>query len=125
MANVTDSLDMVWSQLGELEHHLDATDSHLADVGGNERLALHDARATLALARGHLRGILLMLERERQSLARLSGMIQSLRCENCHRYFEASGGAASRREYCSPACRQAAYRARLDASQVHGEAVTK
>lgn len=123
MGNVTDSLDPILAELAELEHQLDDVRSLLhRDDDEYLRMAEH-ALAALAVARASLRTLIVHTEAERRLLAQLAGLVTSLRCENCHRWFECPSATAKRREYCSPACRTAAYRARLDAyALAHPEA---
>lgn len=114
MANVTDSLEFTLEHLGELQHELDALGDELRSA------AFPDAASALlwlnawGKVAGHLAWILGRIEAEHALLVRLGEMVRSNKCSNCGRWFEVPSSSASRRRYCSAACKQAAYRARLD-----------
>lgn len=114
MGNVTDSLDFVLEHLGELQHELDALGDQIDHDADSGPVALRRTSAAWAKAAGHLAWLQARVEGERALLARLGGMIRSQKCGNCGRWFEVDSGTAERRRWCSAACRQAAYRARLD-----------
>lgn len=114
MANVTDSLDMVLDRLGELEHELDGA-CHLAiSAMGSDNEAAYAAIAALGTTQGHLQRLRDIVTQERRLLDMLGQLVHSLKCSNCGRWFEVPPHKVKRQEYCSPACRQAAYRARRD-----------
>lgn len=116
MPNVTDSLDFILDFLPEIEHQLDrvAQAVHRIDVDGPQ--ALTDAYLALSTVRADLHYAIARLGREHQALVVEGQLIRSLKCDNCLRFFEVTTGAAGTRRFCSPACKQAAYRARSDAT---------
>lgn len=116
MPNVTDSLDFILDFLPEIEHQLDrvAQAVHRIDVDGPQ--ALTDAYLALSTVRADLHYAIARLGREHQALVEAGQLIRSLKCDNCGRYFEVTDGSSGTRRWCSPACRQAAYRARSDAT---------
>lgn len=114
MANVTDSLDAVIVGLAELEHlHDDLCDLLTkADHWSDEQIELS------CLLGGRIGALLGLIRRsvtaERDALDRLQSLSRSLRCLNCNRPFEWVVRPGRMPLYCTPACRTAAYRARLD-----------
>jgi hypothetical protein len=116
MPNVTDSLDLAMSSLQEIDAELLHGLDQLNYVDAAEFELLISAIRLIATARGRLVYLLERLGQERDLLVQLGQLVRSNKCSNCGRWFEVPSSSASRRRYCSPACRTAAWRVRSDAS---------
>lgn len=118
MSNVTDSLDIVYDQLVEQIHLLDAALAQLTPDALRSPTGYERPRGAVAVALTCARSLLATVDQERRLLVELAQMVRSVRCGNCRRWFEVVPGGGRAPEYCSQACRQAAYRARQQASSL-------
>jgi hypothetical protein len=118
MANITDSLDAIHDQLVELEHEVDSMTDAVHQALEQLSPAAVEAARSMGKVVGHVRYLVGLCEQERRLVDELAQMVRSLRCANCQRWFEVIPSPGRAPEYCSPACRTAAYRARKQASDL-------
>jgi hypothetical protein len=121
MANVADSLDLALDTLGELHGDLEAALQCTIRALPPDAQAAFDALTQLAVVLGHLGYLRERLGQEKRLLEELGKLTVQRRCPHCGNLFEVTNTKANRAEFCSQACRQAAYRNRRRATEMKAQ----
>jgi hypothetical protein len=112
MPNVTDSLNFILEYLPELEHELDRACSLAIAAMGHDAESCDAAVTALGTVGGHLRYAIEHLQAEHQALVDVGALFHTQVCEHCGNAFTVTTHGRGPRQWCSQACRQAAYRNR-------------
>jgi hypothetical protein len=118
MGNITDSLDIIYDEATELEHDCDAMIGVVHQALDPLSPVAPEAGRAVQTVQARIHYLVARIDQERRLMAELAQMVRSLRCANCLRWFEVIPSPGRAPEYCSPACRTAAYRARKQASDL-------
>jgi hypothetical protein len=112
MHNVTDSLNFLLDYLPELEHEMDVASKLAVAAMGHDAQSCEAAVTALGTVGGHLRYAIERLQREHRSLVEAGSLFRTGICTYCGSPFVESSHSRSPKQFCSQACRQAAYRNR-------------
>jgi hypothetical protein len=121
LPNVTDSLNFVLDHLPEIEHQLDDACYLVVKASSTNPASLKAAHLALGSVRGQLHYVIDHLVREHQALVDAGALFRVQVCENCGNPFSVTTHGRGPRRWCSQACRQAAYRNRSRATEMHAQ----